>query len=59
MPNPSKLICAVVTELAVGTSDINEIKIAAVAITITLFTIGAYIGSENEFREFKICEAKV
>ena len=59
VPNPSKFNCEVVTELAVGTAVINEIKIAAVAITIMLFTIGAYIGSEKELREFKICEANV
>jgi hypothetical protein len=59
VPNPSMLICAAVTESAVGIPDIAETNIAAVAITITLLIIGAYIGNENELREFRICAASV
>ena len=59
MPKPNKFICEVVIVWASGTVDITEIKISAVPITIMLFAIGAYIGNVNEFREFRICEAKV
>ena len=59
VPSPSKLICEDVTEAAVGTPDIVDTNTAAVAITIMLLMIGAYIGSENELREFRICDASV